>query len=127
MIVAILHGIYYAFKTPLKPGTKSYISQNKLENFIKEQIIINNKLSLTTIVASNYAAFPHLSTINGGAGLLKTDVLNSGNLVATEPCILLLIIQANHLPYYKDFIINSKVHLQQKFDDFYCYRYNLSE
>lgn len=123
--LAIIHGVYYVIKivNPLQPGTKAYIIQKKMEYHLKEQIEINNKKNVKTIVASNLAAYPHLATIYGGSGIFKTDVLNTGYLFSSEPLEVLLITQESYLHYYKEFINKPGVSLQKKLDDYYCYSY----
>jgi hypothetical protein len=123
--VEILHGIYFISKIPMpiQPRTKSYILQKEMENLIKAQIEANNFKNLKTVIASNFSAFPQLASLYGGAGLLKTEVLNSGTIFSAEPCEVLLITQKDYLNFYKEFINHPKVHLQKKIDDYYCYIY----
>ena len=121
----ILHGFYYTTKivNPLEPGTKAYIIQKKVENYIADRIKTNAEKNIKTIIASNLSAYPQIAGFYDGIGLFKTEILNKGNIYSSSRAELLLITEESYLPYYSNFINNPKVRLQKKIDDYYSFSY----
>ena len=122
-IVEITHGIYFLKKnfTYDRRNFRQVVNKNRVIDFIHNIIIENKKKNVDVVVFG--PAFSKRAVLLGGKGLFNRSELNSIEMHAEKPTLLIAVLDSSEYSYYKPFLNKKGVTLEKKIEKVNCFSY----
>ena len=120
----ISHGIYFLAKnfTLDRRNNKAEVLQEKLLTFLKK-VIDDNRKQHRNVVVANYTYLVNHSVLLGEKGLFHPRELNSPEIYASKPTLLIVPLESFQFSFYRPFLSKKGVRLAAKIDKYYIYYY----